>query len=784
MNKILSLVALWICVCATHAQINPNGDWNMPDNPGLVIKKITVSPNDEEFGSAEVKTTTSYGEGRYPVGSTLTLSAIANTGHKFINWTIAGEVSSSSQEYSYVMPDEDVVVTANFEKCKYNVTFVADGAQMKSELLDYGSAIVAPEDPTKEGYTFRGWDKTVAATVPAEDVTYTAVFTVNSYDVVFTIDGEEYSKTSQEYGSAVAVPETPVKTGYTFSGWTTDDAVPSHDVTYDATWTVNKYLVTFDSDNGTDNVTYELDYGSAITVPASPVMEGYTFAGWSPDPTDATMPASDVTYKAVWTVNSYKVTYVVDGVQTDYMVEYGATVNMPDAPEKEGYTFAGWTPEVPSVMPAQDLSFDAQFNINSYKVVFIADGVTVYEQLQEFGSTIVAPADPAKEGYNFDGWSPSVDTTVPSHDVTYTALFGTGEYKVTFMVDGSVYQSLSMDYGDVITTPAADPVKTGYTFGGWDGYVDGATVPAEDVTFDALWNVNQYNVVFDVDGVQTTSTQDYGTAIVVPADPEKEGYTFVGWSPAVAATVPANDVTYVAQWTINKYKVTFVVDDKVYSTTTQDYGAEVTLPESDPSKEGYTFAGWSGYETGATVLAEDVTYTAAWSVNQYKVTFYVDDDNKDERMLDYGAEITLPSDPSKEGYTFIGWSPVVAATVPANDVTYTAIWSVNQYTVTFVIDDDNKIDVTLDYGAEITLPSDPVKEGYTFTGWSGYETGATVPANDVTYTATWEENVPDAVDAMENVTKDCVIYTLQGVRVTEMKKNEVYIINGVKRIIR
>ena len=740
MNKILSILAVWLCSVTVFAQLNGGDDWTLPGHPGLVTKKITVAVNSTDFGTASATTATTYGAGVYPVGSTVALSATPATGYHFVNWTIGENAVSTNASYGYVMPDEDVTVTANFEPNKYKVAFVSEGKTVKTGYLAYKSEIELPADPIKEGYAFRGWNPAVDATVPANDVTYTAVFDINKYNVVFTVDGEEYSKASLEYGSEISVPDAPTKTGYTFGGWTTDATVPAHDVTYDATFNVNSYNVIFNADNGTENTVYTLEYGSAITAPDAPEKEGYTFAGWTPSVDGATVPANDITFTANWQVNSYKLSFVVDGVATESSVDFGSPITTPDDPKKEGYDFAGWTPAVAATMPAEDVTYTATWKLAKYVVTFISDGVAISTATLEYGSEIVPPTDPKKKGYNFIGWNPAVDATVPAHDVTYTASFGKGAFLVTFMVDDKVYSTTSMDFGELIVLPE-DPTKVGYTFAGWDNYTDGATVPADNVTYTATWNVNKYTVAFVSEGETVKSDElDYGSAITLPANPEKEGYSFDSWTPAVAETVPANDVTYTATFKINKYNVTFDVDGKVFSTATLEYGSAITAPESIPTKEGYTFKSWKDYADGATVPANDITYVAEWTPNKYVVTFVSEGNIIQSESLDFGSAIVVPDAPEKEGYSFDGWTPAVAETVPANDVTYTASFKINQYVVSFKSDDEVVKSETLDYGTTITVPVAPTKEGYTFTGWEGYTEGVTVPAEDVTYNATWSIN--------------------------------------------
>ena len=156
--------------------------------------------------------------------------------------------------------------------------------------------------------------------------------------------------------------------------------------------------------------------------------------------------------------------------------------------------------------------------------------------------------------------SGTTDIVVEIGTKTYTLTIlrnsGTGggatRYTLTFDTNGgSTIAPITQDYGTAITAPA-DPTKTGYTFAGWTPAIP-ATMPAENMTIKAKWTVNQYTLTFDTNGGSTIApiTQDYGTAITAPADPTKTGYTFAGWTPAIPATMPAENLTVTAQWRYN-----------------------------------------------------------------------------------------------------------------------------------------------------------------------------------------------------------------------------------------
>ena len=165
---------------------------------------------------------------------------------------------------------------------------------------------------------------------------------------------------------------------------------------------------------------------------------------------------------------------------------------------------------------------------------------------------------------------------------------------------------------------------------------------------------------------------------------------------------------------------------------------------ADPTKEGYTFIGWYNGESEwnfETPVTENLTLTAKWQLNRYTITFKPENGGQDIVIKqDYGTAITAPANPTKTGYTFAGWDKTIPTTMPAGDMTITARWQVNQYTITFKPENGGQdIVIKQDYGTAITAPANPTKTGYTFAGWDK-TIPSTMPAGDMTITARWTEN--------------------------------------------
>ena len=183
------------------------------------------------------------------------------------------------------------------------------------------------------------------------------------------------------------------------------------------------------------------------------------------------------------------------------------------------------------------------------------DGIYA-KQIVQAGEKAIEPDVPSRQGYQFTDWY--LDDTKydfnadVTGDMTLTAKWTANSYTITFDTDGgSAIDPITQGYGTTIKAPTA-PTKTGYTFAGWDRAIP-ATMPAENMTIKANWTVNQYTITFDTDGGSTVApiTQDYGTAITAPEAPTKIGYTFAGWNPEIPATVPADNLTITAQWRYN-----------------------------------------------------------------------------------------------------------------------------------------------------------------------------------------------------------------------------------------
>ena len=339
-------------------------------------------------------------------------------------------------------------------------------------------------------------------------------------------------------------------------------------------------------------------------------------------------------------------------------------------------------------VPADVTELTVQWTAPTYAVTLntnggtIADGKDVTGYTYGVGATL--PTDVTRTGYTFKGWYDNENLTgspvtaiggAETGNKEYWAKWEINQYTITFDTNGgSEIAPITQDYGTEITAPD-NPTRKGYTFKGWDKEIP-ETMPAENITVKAQWEINQYTITFDTNGGSEIApiTQDYGTEITAPDNPTRKGYTFKGWDKEIPETMPAENITVKAQWEINQYTITFDTNGgSEIAPITQDYGTEITAPDN-PTRKGYTFKGWDK-EIPETMPAENITVKAQWEINQYTITFDTNGGSEIAPITqDYGTEITAPDNPTRKGYTFKGWDKEIPETMPAENITITARW--------------------------------------------------------------------------------------------------------------
>ena len=403
------------------------------------------------------------------------------------------------------------------------------------------------------------------ASVPADVTELTVQWTAPTYTVTLHTNGGTINSgnvTEYTYGVGATLLTDVTRTGYTFKGWYDNENLTGSPVTaiggaetgnkeYWAKWEINQYTITFDTNGGSEIAPITQDYGTEITVPADPTRKGYTFKGWDKEIPE-TMPAENITVKAQWGINQYTITFDTNGGSEIAPItqDYGTEITAPDNPTRKGYTFKGWDKEIPETMPAENITVKAQWEINQYTITFDTNGGSEIAPItQDYGTEITAPDNPTRKGYTFKGWDKEIPKTMPAENITVKAQWEINQYTITFDTNGgSEIAPITQDYGTEITAPD-NPTRKGYTFKGWDREIP-KTMPAENITVKAQWEINQYTITFDTNGGSEIApiTQDYGTKITAPDNPTRKGYTFKGWDKEIPETMPAENITITARW--------------------------------------------------------------------------------------------------------------------------------------------------------------------------------------------------------------------------------------------
>ncbi len=576
-------------------------------------------------------------------------------------------------------------MTACKETPTYTVSFdSAGGTLVEQQKVKEGSKASKPENPTKVGYEFDDWylgeEQTpfdFEKTSIKKNTTLTAKWNVNQYSISFDTDGGEPATIhtiTQDFDTVVSAPADPIKTGYTFSGWFEDgsltayvfDKIEARDVELKAKWTINEYTISFDSDGGSIIEDITKTYGENVEKPLDPTKTGYTFMGWFEANSVLqyefdTMESRNVELKAGWKINKYSISFDTDGGEPatiDTITQnFDTAVSAPTQPTKTGYTFSGWFEDgslnayVFDKIEARNVELKAKWTINQYSISFDTDGgepATINTITQDYNTVVIAPTKPTKVGYNFLGWfedgslNAYVFSTMEARNVELKAKWGEAqEYSITFDSDGGTPVATIIERVGLPVSAPAEPTKTGYTFSGWfeegslNAYVF-STMEERNVELKAKWTINQYSITFDADGgsVVETITQDYGTEVIAPANPTKDGHVFIGWFeensilPYEFDTIEARNVELKARWgeirgviTLDKNKDGQLVIGFTQGTLTPYVGQEIIIPEIECW--GYKFLGWKNLSTGEMLEkvdgeykiihdGNDVEYQAQW----------------------------------------------------------------------------------------------------------------------------------------------------------------------------
>ena len=681
--------------------------------------------------------------------------------------------------------------------------------------LNIGSANV----PSRTGYTYGGWkdnngniyNKTNRLySVSGADNGLTVIWKANSYTINYSgMEGATLSPmpTAHVYGTNTAIAD-PVKTGYTFNGWKVNGGAAVKNLTLgatdytnvislQATWTANKYTVTFDKQNGTGGSTSAAaTFNSAMPAITVPTRPGYTFGGYytakngggtqyytsSGSSARNWNIAANTTLYAKWTAKTYTVTFDKQngtGGSTSAVATFNGAMPAITVPTRPGYTFGG------------------------YYTAKNGGGTQYY----------------TSSGASARNWNITANTTLYAKWTanTYTIIYNSNKPRGASSEITGLTASSTHTYDVAGSLTANGYSLVGRTFKGWSTSANGSVLYGDEDTVKnltssangtynlyAVWQANKYTVTFGTAGGSNVSPVEatFDSGLPTVSLPMRAGYVFGGFytaengggtqyykadgTPEMDKYTVDGNLTLFAKWTPVSYTIAFYDGDTfIKKTENVVYGAEITLPSAEAlglTRKNYNFVGWNLYsdQTWAMYKA-DTVYTggfaeengktvilrAAWEEkNVYPIYFDANGGmgapatalaHEDETVL-LGAGV-----PVRQNHTFVGWATDASAeraeyfpdgefTMGNSPVTLYAVWKHNP-SLTYNANGglfNSAVAVTYPAaGAEVTVADlSPQLEGHEFTGWKIGEDGTvtycagemfTMPDTDTVLYAVWQK---------------------------------------------
>lgn len=562
----------------------------------------------------------------------------------------------------------------------------------------------------------------------------------------FTVNGETHAVLTGNQGdpvdlSSIEAPAAPV--GMHFVGWGNVPATFDADATFEAQFANNtdtKYTVNVYNMDTTGNypATPDSTYQGAgeTNSTADITADAVAAEGFSLDSAKSTLTGTiaadgSLVLSIYYSRNQYTITYANTDLEPDTYY-YGATVSA-RTPEKAGYAFQGWEEEVPSTMPAQNITLTAKWNENpadytDYDIAVAAANAKkaeanydkTYTEASRKALDAALAVDVSGKKYSeqsvVDAAAKAINDAVASLEVM--------TYNATFYVDGAEYRVVPTKVGEQIIAPE-NPAKEGFVFTGWDKEV--GVMGTEDVSFNAQFSAGEvsYKVetyVMDVNGAYGAADVKVvpaTTGAAVSVDPEaREGFTVAADSVLSGTVAADSSLVLKVYYSRNQYKLTVDgAESMVY------YGAELNIAE--PTKDHYTFAGWN-VEVPATMPASDLTLVSQWTEEGADYTAYdaaVKAAQAKKAEADYDKTYTAESRAALDAALAIDvankkyseQADVDAATAAINDAVKAL--ELMTYTANFYVNGQLYKAVTAKVGEQIIAPKDPSVDGYNFNGW-------------------------------------------------------------------
>ena len=629
----------------------------------------------------------------------------------------------------------------------------------------------------------------------------------NSYNLTYVLNNGEDNKISKVRYEA-DITNTPSRTGYAFAGWYTDEALtqsyvqttmPAHDLTLYAKWEagMKTYQVRHYQQSIGNSEQYDLAETETVTAKtgehltlAVKAYEGFT----APKPVSYdVVDDGEITYVDYkYTRDRHQVTIHYNNGNDSETKELAYGEKWEEKPYRAGYVFAGWYTDAEfkkafdGVVPARDITLYAKWDVQSvnYTIKHCLqnandDGYSLgaQENFNADTDTVVTP-----EVKNFDGFTaPKKQQVTVEGDGRTTVIYRYTRNVHTLTLknyDGKTDKTVEARYEMSIPKPT----RAGYAFAGW--YTDAkctkeykANMPDQDLTLYAKWEANIVNYVVEHyqqnvqgDGYTLKESSHARAAVDSEVTPEVMKYKGFEEPKTEKVTISGDGQTTVKYYYKRKvHTVTFDANSGTFAAekgeddskivVTGRYGANITVPKA-PTRTGYQFLGWDE-DVEMTIPDKDLTYKAQWLKMEYTLQFKTGEGTSVSPIKgNYGDKISVPKDPTRTGYIFKYWSEngkkvdKLPTTMPAESHIYTAIWEQETYQITYDLNGGSmksgeKNPTTYNVDTTVFKLKNPVRAGYTFTGWSGTQiTGVSDnvsvkqgSTDNRTYKANWRENI-------------------------------------------
>ena len=433
-------------------------------------------------------------------GSLVIAPKVSMEGYTFKYWS----KKENGKEYNLNLPiTRNLTLYSVYEINKYNVEFYDSNKLIKTIKVDYDNTINSNEVPTviKTGYTFTGWienNKNFDFTTKIkENKKLYSKYEIIKNAVIFN-DENRITTKKVDYNNKVEKIESQGKIGYTFKYWSTTQDGEEFDfntlitegITLYAVYDINEYSVNFIDQGNAYGDTQKVKYNKIAVKPETdPIKEGYTFKYWSLDENGVaydfnTKITKDTTLYSVYSVNSYKVSFVDNGTKyiEDETIEYNKVAIKPETdPSKVGHTFKYWSLEENgtaydfNTKITKDITLYSVYSVNNYKVSFVDNGTKyVEDEIIEYNKVAVKPEiDPSKVGHTFKYWSLGENgtaydfSTKITKDTTLYSVYEANEYTVKFMDGDNLFKQEQVKYGLKATKPSENPTKEHNLFKTW-----------------------------------------------------------------------------------------------------------------------------------------------------------------------------------------------------------------------------------------------------------------------------------------------------------------------------